>query len=139
MAPKRKSALSQNPLHSRASSSSNPTPLHVRFHGKKARQDFSENFSRCGIHSECQVILSYFSDTDLPTVIHSRGWDSFCDIPVSCPFVIIHEFYSNMHRFDSSTPHFITSVRGTRIVVTQELICDVLHVPQVELPEDPGI
>ena len=73
MAPKRKSALSRNPLHSGASSSSDPTPLHVRFHDEKARQDFSENFSKHGIHSECQVILSDFSDTDLPTVIHSRG------------------------------------------------------------------
>ena len=46
MTPKRKSALSQNPLHSRASSSSNPTPSHIRFRDEDARKDFSENFSR---------------------------------------------------------------------------------------------
>ena len=72
MAPKHKSALSRNPLSSEASSSSNPTPSHVRFHDDKAHQDFSENFSRRSIHSEHQVILSDFSDTNLPTIIHSR-------------------------------------------------------------------
>ena len=35
--------------------------------------------------------------------------------------MIIPEFYSNMHGFDYSIPHFITFVRGTRIVVTPEL------------------
>ena len=47
MAPKRKSTPSQNPLHSGAStSSSDPTPSHVRFREDKAQKDFSENFSR---------------------------------------------------------------------------------------------
>ena len=36
MAPKRKSTPSQNPLRSRASSSSDPTPSHVRFRNDKA-------------------------------------------------------------------------------------------------------
>ena len=72
MAPKHKSAPSRNPLSSEASSSSNPTPSHVKFHDDKAHQDFSENFSRRSIHSEHQVILSDFSDTNLPTIIHSR-------------------------------------------------------------------
>ena len=44
MAPKCKSTLSQNPLHSRASSSPNPTPSHIRFRDKDARKAFSENF-----------------------------------------------------------------------------------------------
>ena len=69
-----------------------------------------KNFSRYDIHSKRQVILSDFSDTDLPTVIHSRGWESLCDIPVSYSSVIIQEFYFNMHRFDYSIPHFITRV-----------------------------
>ena len=75
MTHKRKSTPSRNPLHSRASSSSpsDPTPSHVKFHDEKAQPKFSENFSRRGIHSERQVIMSYFSDTDLPTVIYSRG------------------------------------------------------------------
>ena len=71
MAPKHKSTLSRNPLRSGASSSSSPfdpTPSHVQFHDEKAKSDFFENFSRCSIHSKCQVILSNFSDTDLPTV-----------------------------------------------------------------------
>ena len=51
--------------------------------------------------------------------------------------MIIHKFYSNMHRFDSSLPRFITFVRGTRIVVTLELIFDVLHILQVEFPDYP--
>ena len=57
---------------------------------------------------------------------------------VSCPSVIIQEFYSNMHRFDYSVPHFITRIRGTRIVVTPDLISEVLHVPKVEFADYPG-
>ena len=50
MAPKCKSTPSENPLCSWAStSSSNPTPSHVRFRNNKAQKDFS----RRGIHSEC--------------------------------------------------------------------------------------
>ena len=46
--------------------------------------------------------------------------------------MIIQEFYSNMHGFDYSIPHFIIYVQGTRIVVTQDLISEMLHVPRVE-------
>ena len=88
MTPKRKTTPSRNPLRSEASSSFDSTPLHDRFCDDKARQDFLENFSRRGIHSERQVILSDFSDTDLPTVIHSKDCESLCDILVSCPSVI---------------------------------------------------
>ena len=76
MAPKRKSVLSWNSLCSGASSSSSPsdpTPFCIWFYDEKAKSDFSKNFSRCGIHSECQVVLLDFFDTDLPTVIHNRG------------------------------------------------------------------
>ena len=69
MAPKRKSIQSQNPLQSGASTSSFDTTSHVWFHDDKARMDFLENFSRRGIHSKRQVILSDFSDIDLPTII----------------------------------------------------------------------
>ena len=72
MAPKRKSTPSQNPLRSGASSSSDPTPSHIRIHDEDARKDFSENFSRRGVHSERRVILADFADTNLPIVIHSR-------------------------------------------------------------------
>ena len=37
-----------------------------------------------------------------------------------------------MHGFDYSIPHFVTRVQGTRIVVTPDLISEVLHVPRVE-------
>ena len=40
MEPKRKSILSQNPLHSKASSSFDPTPSQVWFHDDKAQNDF---------------------------------------------------------------------------------------------------
>ena len=73
MAPKWKSTPSRNSLRF---GSSDPTPSHVRFYDDKARQDLLENFSKQGIHLEHQVILSDFFDTDLPTVIHSRGWES---------------------------------------------------------------
>ena len=79
-----------------------------------------------------------FSDTTLLTVIHRRGWESLCEIPLSCPSMIIQEFYSNMHGFDSCVPRFITHVRGTCIVVTLELISEVLHVPRVSHHNYPG-
>ena len=73
MAPKRKSTSAQNPLRSGASLSSDLSLYNVRFHDDDAFKAFSENFSRRGIHSERQVVLSDFVDTDLPFVIHSRG------------------------------------------------------------------
>ena len=138
MAPKLKSTPSQNPLYFGASTSSDSAPSHIQFRDDKARKDFSENFSRWGIHSERQVVLSDFSNTDLPIVIYSQGWESLCGILVTCPSVIIHKFYSNMHRFDTSVPHFVTRVRGTRIVVTLDLISEVLHILRVAHLDYPG-
>ena len=138
MTPKWKSTPSQNPLRPRVSSSSpstNSTPSHIWFHDDKIRKDFLENFSRRSIHSKRQVVLSDFSDIDLPTVIYSRGWESLCGIPVTCPSVIIQEFYSNMHGFDYSVPQFITSIQGMRIVVTLDLIPEVLHISRVEFAD----
>ena len=89
MAPKRKSTPIRNPLHSGAASSTDPSPFNVWFHDDDAFKAFSENFSRRGIHLECQVILSDFADIDLPSVIHSRGWESLCDVSVTCPLVLI--------------------------------------------------
>ena len=122
MAPKWKSTPSQNPLHSGASTSSNITPSHIQFCDDKAHKDFSKSFSRRGIHSKRQVILSDFSDTDLPTIIYSQGWESLCGISVTCSSVIIQEFYSNMHGFDTSLPLFVTRVRGMCIVVTPDIV-----------------
>ena len=89
MAPKRKSTLAWNPLHSGASSSSDSAPLSLRFYDDGAHKTFSENFSRRGIHSKCQVILADFADTDLPIIIHSKGWESLCDVLVTCPIMLI--------------------------------------------------
>ena len=92
MAPKHKSTLSRNPFCSRASSSSDHTPSSIRFRDEDARKDFSKNFSRRGVHSERRVILADFVDTNLLDVIHSRGWESLCDVLVICPSVLIQEF-----------------------------------------------
>ena len=82
--------------------------------------------------------MADFADIDLLNVIHSQGWESLCDIPVTCPSVLIQEFYSNMHGFNYLVPLFSTRVRGTHIVVTPQLVADVLHVPRVEHPDYPG-
>ena len=110
MAPKRKFTSSRNPLRSGALSSSDPSLSFIWFRDEDARKDFSENFSRQGVHSERRVILADFTDTDLPNVIHSRGWESLCDVLITCPSVLIQEFYSNMHGLDSSIPLFHTRV-----------------------------
>ena len=138
MTRKRKSTPTRNPLHSGASSSTDPSPSTVRFCDDDAFKAFSENFSRQGIHLELQVILSNFADTDLPSVIHSRGWESLCDVPVTCPLVLIQEFYSNMHEIDRSVPLFFTRVRDTRIPITPQLVTDVLHVPRIEFSDYPS-
>ena len=134
MAPKaHKSTMARNPLQCSGSSSSSnpPISLHIQFHDEKVRKDFSENFQKRGIHSECQVILSNFAETLLPTIIRTRGWESLLERLLRCPVVFIQEFYSNIHGIDTSVPQFATTFRGTRIVVTPDLIFEVLHVPRV--------
>ena len=138
MAPKRKSTLTRNPLRSDASSSSNPSPSNVQFRDDDAFKAFSENFCRRGIHSECQVVLSNFADTNLPSVINSRGWESLCDVPVTCPLVLIQEFYSNMHEINRSVPFFFTCVQGMRIPITPQLVVDVHRVLRIKFPNYPG-
>ena len=90
------------------------------------------------IHSERQVILLDFADTDLPSVIHSRGWESLCDVSVTYPLVLIQEFYSNMHKIDRLIPLFFTCVRGTHIPITPQLVVDVLRVPRIEFLDYPS-
>ena len=108
------------------------TPSSVRFHDDGVRKDFSKNFCKRGIHLERHAIQSDFSDTSLPTVIHSKGCGSLC------PSVIIREFYSNMHGINTLVPHFFSCVQGMRIVVTLEIVFEVLHVPRVAHPNYPG-
>ena len=138
MAPKRKSTPTWNPLRSRASSSSNSAPLSLRFPDDDAHKAFLENFSRRGVHSERQVMLADFADTNLPTIIHSQEWESLCDVPVTCTLVLIQEFYCNMHGIDRSVPFFFTCIRGTRIPVTPQLVADVLQVPRIDFPDYPS-
>ena len=139
MALKCKSTLVRNPLHSKSSSSDPLVPsLHVQFHDKKAHQDFSENFSKRDVHPECHVILSNFANISLPDVIYTRGWESLCEIPLRCPTVFIQEFYTNMHCINTSIPKFVATFRGTRIVVTPNLISEILHVSRVAHPNYPG-
>ena len=122
MAPKaRKSTPTRNPLQGFESSSSDShVPLHVRFFDEKARKDFSENFQYRGIHLERQVILSDFAETHLPDVIRSRGWASLLKSHLRCPVVFILEFYSIIHDIDTDVPQFVTTFKGTHIVVTPE-------------------
>ena len=110
IAPKRKLTPARKPLHSGASSSSDSASLSLQFRDDDAHKAFSKNFSRRGIHSELQVVLLDFADTDLPSIIHSRGWESLCDVPVTCPLLLIQEFYFNMHGIDCSIPLFFTRV-----------------------------
>ena len=55
-----------------------------------------------------------------------------------CPVVFIQEFYSNIHDICTSMPQFVSTFRGTRIVVTPDLISEVLHVPRVAHSNYPG-
>ena len=43
-----------------------------------------------------------------------------------------------MHGFDYKVPHFITCVWGTHMVVTPDLISEVLHIPRVEFTDYPN-
>ena len=43
-----------------------------------------------------------------------------------------------MHGINTSVPHFFSRVRGTRIVVTLEIVSKVLHFPRVAHPDYPG-
>ena len=43
-----------------------------------------------------------------------------------------------MHGINTSIPHFFSRVRGTHIVVTPDLISEVLHIPRVAHPNYPS-
>ena len=43
-----------------------------------------------------------------------------------------------MQGIDCSVPLFFTRIRGTRILVTSQLVADVLHVPRIEFPNYPS-
>ena len=84
------------------------------------------------------LILTFPLSSTVRVRSHCVASQSLCGIPVTCPSVIIQEFYSNMHGFDTSIPHFITHVRGTYIVVTPNTVSEVLHAPKVVHPDYPN-
>ena len=43
-----------------------------------------------------------------------------------------------MHEIDTSVPYFFSRIRGMRIVVTPEIVSEVLHIPRVGHPNYPG-
>ena len=43
-----------------------------------------------------------------------------------------------MHGFDYSIPQFVTCIRGIRMVVTPEIVFEVLHVPRVAYLDYPS-
>ena len=52
--------------------------------------------------------------------------------------MVIQEFYSNMHESNYFVPHFFTRVWGMHIVVTPDLISEVLHILKVTHLDYPG-
>ena len=52
--------------------------------------------------------------------------------------MLIQESYSNMHGIDRSVPLFFTRVRGKRILITPQLVTNVLRVPRIEFPNYPS-
>ena len=55
-----------------------------------------------------------------------------------CPSVIIQEFYSNIHGFNYFIPQFSTRARGIRMVVTLNIVSEVLHIPRIAHLDYPG-
>ena len=51
--------------------------------------------------------------------------------------MFIQGFYSNIYGIDTFVPQFTTTFRGTRIVVTLDLIFEILHVLRVSHPDYP--
>ena len=125
IAPNRKSTPSQNPFRSGTSSSSDPTLSHLQFRDDDAHKAFSENFSRCGIHSKRQVILADFVDTDL-LMSFTVGDGSHC-VTSRSPIL------SCLSRSFTST--------CMRLIVQylfSSLASDLLWIPRVEFPDYPG-
>ena len=135
MAPKKSTSLKNLiSCHGSSSSSFLSLPIRDQFCDLKSQKDFYENFSDEAIHSEHQVIL----DLPLLNAFSSRGWESLCEKPLRCPSMFIQEFYSNIHAIDTSIPLFTMVFRGTHIVVTPEIISEVLHIPRVAYPDYPS-
>ena len=51
------------------------------------------------------------------------------------PIMFIQEFYSNIHGIDTSIPWFAMTFRVKRIVVTPDLISEVLYILRVAHPD----
>ena len=55
-----------------------------------------------------------------------------------CHSVIIQEFYSNIHGFNYFIPQFSTRAWGIRMVVTLNIVSEVLHIPRIVHLDYPG-
>ena len=131
MEPKRKSTPSWNPLHSGASSSFDPTPSHVRFRDVNPNRTSLRTFLDEAFIQNAKSFYWTFPTLTYPLSFIVGGWESLCDVLVTCPWVLIQEFYSNMHGFDYLVLIFGTRVWGTCIVVTPDIVSDVLRVLKV--------
>ena len=84
------------------------------------------------------IVFSLPLSLSLYAIIRTRVWESLYEIPLRYPVMFIQEFYSNIHDINTSVPRFATTFRGTHIVVTPDLISEVLHVPMVVHPDYPS-
>ena len=118
MAFKRKSTPTRNPLYFGASSSFDSAPLSL--FGFVMMMPTRHSWRTFLDEVFIQNAKSFWrtSPIDLPIVIHSQEWESPYDVPITCPFVLIQEFYSNLHGIDRSVPLFFTRIRGMCILVT---------------------
>ena len=49
--------------------------------------------------------------------------------------MFIQDFYSNIHNVNTFVPQFATTLRGKCIIVTWDLVSEILHVPRVAHPD----
>ena len=130
----KKSIPSKKLISRHRSSSSFSLPSKDRFCDSESQKDFKENFYTRAIYLKHQVVLSDFPNTPLSDAFSSQGWESLYEKPSRCPRMFIQKFYSNIHVIDTFIPRFTTVFRGTHIVVTPNLITNVLHVLRIAHP-----
>ena len=127
MAPKKSTTPICN-LVSHASSSFSPVLDSLQFNDKNCWKAFKENFTLHRPHVEHQIILSELSNTAIPKTFQSCGLEFLCERLTTCLVVYVQEFYSNIYIVGTSVPMFTTSVQGTCISMTPELISELVHV-----------
>ena len=142
MAPKvHKSTPARNPFQGFGSSSSNliPPPPSTFVSMMRWPQRSSWRTSK----NVAFIWSARLSCRILPTLLFSLSFRLGAEnlfLSVSCgDLLCLYQcFYSNIHGIDTSVPRFAITFRDTRIVVTSDLISEVLHVSRVVYPEYPG-